>query len=482
MSQTAAGQSESRMALASLRAAIKLTGEARGLPETSELVKAIERFGAVPPVRPPDTSVLDRARRNLVAAAGSPGGLAAAQRRDLKFAPWLLWTGSDGIADLPNIFDIIFQQAERLGSVRRSLIESWIAKCDASHPTVETCGSLIELLLDRSGDAPIEVWRRAQARFQYFRVQSGPARVAGAILNGTEPVSEILKAAGLDEPLRATSGYARLVNSQLLKELPPPLASSRGETVFDRSRAFVVVGPALRFEEAEARGALANSLLTPWAPGSRLSASDGVRTQVQSFLLARLGDPRTRRANWLHVEESKIGVMRRWLSRASLKAFFDVVANHADENFEYRRAFWNAYLEAEAIEDSWLALGANVHAEAQGIRELHGSFARLRGASSNQSVLLIKVGSVIFSEWSHSGSLRAWPEDWKSAPRIGLPEYPRLDLTGKCLPFPNGPDGAQQGKGLWHTGSENGRWQSIAADFIASRCGVRLTQRHWMPK
>ena len=272
------------------------------------------------------------------------------------------------------------------------------------------------------------------------------------------------------------------MNSQLLKELPPPLASSRGQGVFERAQAFAVVDRALRFEEAEARGALANSLLTPWAPGSRLSARDGVRSHVQSFLLARLGDPRTRRANWLHVEESKIGVMRRWLSRASLKAFFDVVANHADENFEYRRAFWNAYLEAEAIDDSWLALGANVHAEAQGIRELHGSFARLRGASGNQSVLLIKVGPVIFSEWSHSGSLRAWPEDWKTAPQIGLFEYPRLDLTGKCLPFPNGPDGAQQGKGLWHTGSENGRWQSIAAEFIAGRCGVRLTQRHWMPK
>ena len=131
MTQGAAGQSESRKALASLRAAIKLTGEARGLPETSELVKAIERLGAVPPVRPPDTSVLDRARRNLVAAANSPGGLAAAERRDLKFAPWLLWTGSDGIASFPGMFDILFQRAERLGSVRRSLIE--FLDCELRH-------------------------------------------------------------------------------------------------------------------------------------------------------------------------------------------------------------------------------------------------------------------------------------------------------------------------------------------------------------
>lgn len=326
------------------------------------------------------------------------------------------------------------------------------------------------------------MWRRAQARFQFFQIKLGPARVAREVLNGIEPVADIVKAAGLDEPLRAVSGYARLVNMHLLKELPAPLASGRGESVFERTKAFVVVDRALRFEEPEARGSLANSLLTPWGLETRPSAGEAVRLQVQRFLLARLGDPRTKGPNWRHVEENKISVMRRWLSRASLKAFFDVVANHADENFKYRRAFWNAYLEENAIANSWLALGGNVHAEAQGIRELQGSFARLRGASGNQSVLLIKIGPIIFSEWSHSGSLRVWPEDWKNTPQIGLSEYQRGVLTGKCLPFPDGPDGARQGNGLWHAGSENGRWQSVAAELIARRCGVRLTWRDWMPQ
>jgi hypothetical protein len=475
-----AGQCESKKAIASLRAAIKVAGEARRIPQTSALVTVNAIFGAVPPMRPPETLVLERARRNLIAASRSPGGLAAAERRDLKFAPWLLWMKTDGLAGLPGILDVLYREGQRLGSVRRSLIEAWIANCDTIHPTIETCGRLIELLLGSSDDARIEIWRRAQARFQYFQIKHGPARVASAVLNGMEPVTEILKAAGLDDPARTTTGYARLVNSQLLKELPIPLASRRGESAFERAQAFVIVGRALRFEEPEARGSLANSLLAPWVPGSRLSATDGVRSQVQGFLLARLGDPRTKRANWLHVDESKISIMRGWLSRASLKAFFDVVANHADENFKYRRAFWNSYLENNAITDSWLALGGNVHAEAQGIRELHGSFARLRGASSNQSVLLIQIGPIIFSEWSHSGSLRVWPDDWKNAPRIGLFEYQRDVLTGKCLPFPEGPDGAKQGNGLWHTQSETGRWQSIAAELIARRCGIRLTRRDWM--
>lgn len=123
MIEVAAAQNELRKAIASLRAAIKLTGEARGLPQASGLVKAVEALGAVPPVRPPDAPVLDRARRNLLAAARAPEGLAAAERRDLKFAPWLLWTGADGLADLPGIFDVLYGEAMRLGSVRRSLIE-----------------------------------------------------------------------------------------------------------------------------------------------------------------------------------------------------------------------------------------------------------------------------------------------------------------------------------------------------------------------
>ena len=482
MIEAAAGQSELRKAIASLRAAVKLTSEARAVPKSSQLEKSVERLGAVPPLRQPEGSVLQRARQNLRAAARAPGGLAAADRRDLKFAPWLLWEGAEGLADLPGIFDVLYREAERLGSVRRSLIESWIMNCDTNHPSIETCGSLIAVLLGASSDTRIEVWRRAQSRFQYFQIKFGPARVAGAILNGGDPVPEVLKAAGLDEPARGVSGYTRLVNFQLLKELPALLASGGGERAVERAQAFVVVGRALRFEEPEARGSLANSLLTPWMPGRPLAASESVRSQVQGLLLARLGDPRTKRANWRHVEEDKIAVIRRWLSRASLKAFFDVIANHAEDSFFYRQAFWNAYLEAEAIADSWLALGANVHAEAQGIRDLRGSFGRLRGASGNQSVLLIRIGPIIFAEWSHSGALRVWPEDWRNAPRMGLSEYLRDDLTGTCLPFPDGSSAGRQGKGLWHVGSESGRWQVTAAALIASRCGIRLTQRHWMPK
>jgi hypothetical protein len=427
-------------------------------------------------------AVLDRARGRLIAAARAPGGIATAERRDLKHAPWLLWTKTNGLADLPGIFDALYREAQRLGSLRRGMIESWIANADSGHTSIDTCGKLIALLLDSSDDARLKNWRHAQSRYQYFQVNIGPERVAGAILTGKEPVAQIVKAAGLNEPARATTGYARLVNQRLLRDLPAPLAGMQGLTTFERAQGFFVVDRDLRFEEPEARGSLANSLLTPWTPGNRISVSDSVKSQVQGFLLARFGDPRTKPANWRHVEKNKVDIMRKWLSRAGLKAFFDVIANHAEDSFIYRRAFWNAYLEAERIDDSWLALGANVHAEAQGIRELGGYFARLRGANSNQSVLLIKIGPIVFSEWSHSGSLRAWPEEWKNAPKIGLPEYQKDELTDKCLPFPNGPDGARQGKGLWHTGSESGRWQNIAADLIARRCGFRLGPRDWMPK
>ena len=475
-------QSESRKVIASLRATIKINCEGRGLPASSELLKLVESLGSVPPVLPPEMAVLDRARGRLIAAAGAPGGIAAAERRDIKHAPWLLWTKTSGLADLPGIFEALYREASRLGSLRRGIIESWIANADTTHASIDTCGTLITQLLASSNDARIENWRQAQSRFQYFQVKIGPQKVVGAILRGSEPVAQILKSAGLSEPARATTGYARLVNTRLLQDLPAPLASTQGPTVFERAQAFVVVDRRLRFEEPEARGSLANSLLTPWVPGSRNSAGEALKSQVQGFLLARLGDPRTKQANWRHVDRNKTDIMRKWLSRAGLKAFFDVIANHAEESFIYRRAFWNAYLEAEKIDDSWLALGANVHAEAQGIRDLQGNFARLKGATGNQSVLLIRIGPIVFAEWSHSGSLRAWPEEWKNAPAIGLSEYHKDILTGKCLPFPDGPDGARQGDGLRHMGSDSGRWQTIASDLISRRCGFRLGPRDWMPR
>ena len=280
---------------------------------------------------------------------------------------------------------------------------------------------------------------------------------------------------------KATTGYARLVNTRLLQDLPTPLASPESPTVFERAQAFVIVDRKLRFEEPEARGSLANSLLTPWVPGSRNSAKESVKSQVQGFLLTRLGDPRTKQANWRHVDKIKTDIMRKWLSRAGLKAFFDVIANHAEEiSYTVERSGTRIW-KRRGLTTPGLRSARMCMPRPKGYANLADIFAAarrdqqpIRIADQNGTHSLLGMEP----QWQPSCLAR----EWKNAPKIGLPEYQKDELTDECLPFPDGPDGARQGKGLWHTGSKSGRWQNIAADFIARRCGFRLGPRDWMPK
>ena len=181
--------------------------------------------------------------------------------------------------------------------------------------------------------------------------------------------------------------------------------------------------------------------------------------------------------------------MRRWLTRASLSAFFELISDHAyDAHWRYREAFWSACLDKDETADAWLALGSKIHASARAVRELNSSYGRLEGAgvSGDQAVLLLKIKNLIFCEWSHNGKLRAWSGEWKNAPPLGLPSYTRADITGNGLPFPPNPKfgskGAIDGTGLSHIGSDRSYWQGSAAELLARRARISLTQADWLPR
>jgi hypothetical protein len=136
-----------------------------------------------------------------------------------------------------------------------------------------------------------------------------------------------------------------------------------------------------------------------------------------------------------------------------------------------------------AIDDAWLALGANVHASARARQDLGSAFGRLEGAgaSGDQSVLLLRIGPLLIAEWSHNGSMRAWLAD--EAPRLGRASYARGDLIRSCLPFPSDP--IRRGlsdtttSGLRHAGSATGIWQRRAALLLARHANIRLQSTDW---
>ena len=399
--------------------------------------------------------------------------------------PGLLWTFRDPMAAHESVVELVSRQASHHRSTRRDLLNAWIAGFRKSAPRIEEGGRDIVRLLNADDDALFERWRAAHGRFSLFDAKVGPENVAREVLHGTGGLAAALDQAGLADPLRAVGGYAMAVQDEVLKLLPSALATPRGRTALQRATDFLAPEGKLRFEGPETRGATARATLAPWLDGRK--GPEELRADIQALLLRHLGDPRSKPERWREAGDAPRKIMRSWLAQADIELFFDVIADHADDMFQYRRAFWRACL--KHVKGARIVLGNRVHHQARTISELRGSYARLRGTGSDQSVILMEFDNLVVCEWSHSGKLRAWQaSDTKNAPSLDLPEYDRDALTTPGLPFPPnatfGSRGAADGEGLAHFQSHSSYWQGSAAELLARRCNppIRLTAKDWIPR
>ncbi|MBK6906521.1 MAG: hypothetical protein IPH08_05285 [Rhodocyclaceae bacterium] len=117
--------------------------------------------------------------------------------------------------------------------------------------------------------------------------------------------------------------------------------------------------------------------------------------------------------------------MLRWFAGETLAHFFNLLSRTADDIWEYRKKFWTAYYQRGAISEAWFALGPI--AQALG-RQQKLQFGDLSRAAQNQSVLIMKLGSFIVAEWSHSGACRFWNENDRLAPGLYRKVYFADDL------------------------------------------------------
>jgi EH_Signature domain len=455
------------------------------LPRKSESAKAVDALKASDSaVALPVDAVLDVIRNRLISVCSEGGGRYL--RSDLRASVWLLWTEKQPLSRLPGLLDAVLRQAHTSNATARALIEGWLRAFSQNNQSITQAGISISKLLIARPTPRLEIWRDADRRVGLFDAREGPRRLAGELLSGLETVDEVLSVSGFDDPLRASGGYMRAVQQEIIAKASSSLTTPDANRSLKRALAFLSPKGDLRFAEPKLRGDMARGLLRPWLEGEN-EPEESTRFQIQDFLLEHLDDPRLKPQRWQEAGEPATNLMRRWLTRASLKAFFSLISEHAlDSHWRYREAFWSACIEKNDAVEAWLALGSRIHASARTVEDLKGAYARLEGASSDQAVLLLRVKNIIFCEWSHSGALRAWPVDWPTAPMLGSKQYTRTGLMGKSLPFPPKPKygsrGAPDGRGLRHHGSDQSRWQGSAAELLERRAQIVLTPVDWMPR
>lgn len=236
--------------------------------------------------------------------------------------------------------------------------------------------------------------------------------------------------------------------------------------------------PTQRLRYPLCRDEFAYSLLSPWF--DRNPPQD-VKNVLLSELLRTLGDPRHNHAGWLGVRREAIETASRWLTSRTMDAFFEILRHTDDDIGPYRRRFWEAYFHAGHILEAWIALGEQAVEQLQKIDpagEL--SYAKILGKiAPNQCVLMLRMGNLLFCDWSHQGRLRAISATAKQAPKLYQTQYELFQLR---FPTPlDFNDGLLDDPGLLHLESQLGGWQDTARRFIASHLGIHLALTDLMP-
>jgi len=432
----------------------------------------------------PSRDRLEEARRAIVAAQRSSAGLSSLPLRTVRDAVWLLWPdASDGVIRR-ELRDHILIQISSNNAVLRRLIDAWIVNFDKGDESFVDVARKIDRSLTARHTGVLELWKEAHKAYDIFNAVRGPDQLASRILEDSS--GSVLAAYRFDTATRATGGYLRATHFALSGKLPKLLRGDHALDSFERAVGFYAPNGVVRFKDDQAmNGAMADGLVGAWI-GTARPPSDRLKKEVLAHLRLHLGDPRVeRQSGWARASKETRQTVRGWLSALSLDAFFDLIGRFADnagmdKQWSVRRAFWKSCLKAGHIRDSWLVLGDNVARAVADNADLRGSYGRLHDAAANQSVLLIQIGDLVFSEWNYNGRLRAWRTDSQYAPKMFRDRYNSVEVTGAGLQFPppqdsnlpiSSPEGIVHGRG--------GAWRGRTAALLRNREGIILNPNDW---
>ena len=309
--------------------------------------------------------------------------------------------------------------------------------------------------------------------------QSGPRRVADDIVR--MPDDKTLQDWQTRHGLTSGFWLNKFCQQAFLEALQAPEAVRRDKRYIQRMCAWAVHDagtPKQRFRYPVCRDEFAYSLLSPWF---ETTPPPEIQNTLMSELLRTLGDPRHDHAGWLGVRREAMDTASRWLTGRTMDAFFEILQHTQDDIGPYRRRFWEAYFHAGHILDAWVALGEDAAKELQKIDvkgELH--HAKILGKiSPNQCVLMLRMGHILFCDWSHQGRLRAIDIHSRQAPKLYQAQYELFQLRFATLLDFN--QGRLDDPGLLHLESELGGWQDTARDFISQHLGITLPLADLMP-
>jgi hypothetical protein len=220
----------------------------------------------------------------------------------------------------------------------------------------------------------------------------------------------------------------------------------------------------------EFRIEIANAILLA---SQKVNLHTTVKDSLKVFFLTHYGDPRVELTGWHGVSEEARRVFQSWLVEKTMEDFFGLLSHVAetqsdsDRHWRYRKRFWNAYLKKGYIEEAWVALGPRAYEQAPNYIKGRNNYATLSGGDAKHSVLIMRIGELIVTEWSHSGSYRVWHSE-QLAPVFYKKHYNRDDVI------------ASSDHTGSHHGNEQGGWQERLSSHIRDYTSLKVSAKDYM--
>ena len=296
------------------------------LPATMLLAERLGALTVQDAVKRPTDDDLDAISRRIDAALARGEAVA---RKDLRHAPWCIFTTRTPLAADPRRLDELLRQMAALGRSRpfRALGAAYLHYFDpASHP-IRIVGAFLVRHIEHLG----EPWKRAHRAVALFTPATGVEQLVKMALAAGRTPDAVFMELGFPDPT-ALAGFRKQAFFRGLEVI------AKGDNAdplkrLDLVRDWAFADGKPRYEEARAR--VANALLLPFGQMSRTNRS-AIDT---SRRIADIGRPRISPAKWVGCEQAE-AIIRRWLTEVALRQFFEVVdIVAAPDQWNYRRAF-----------------------------------------------------------------------------------------------------------------------------------------------
>ncbi len=407
--------------------------------------------------------------------------------RDLRRLPWILfyspleqtptrqqsvssgWLGGDPL--FVRHYGRWLSEQRNTRSVR-ALLSEFLLTYPTELSTFEELRRLLQSSITGTAALHLKSLQKWQQRCHQFHLleTDGSRLFIEKLVLLQDDVQEILNNEGFEG--RLVRG--RFLKSGILEYLPTVSELLKGDRLpparLARLLQVLEFDDGLRFDDRTVRAAIAESFLAPFSEGY---LPHRARDQLEPFFMRHFGDPRlpSGKSSWSGVPEEFRLVIKRWLTEQTLEEFFGLIKETAlDHHWSYRQIFWKAYFDHHLILDAWFVLGTKARQLMKSLKDKEHSYGILRGAASDQSVLLLRMHGATIMEWSHSGACRIWLDGNSNAPE--LHRNMNSPYTGRELR-------AIADLEQPHYSSETGRWQDAIADWLQDNTGVEVRRSEY---